>query len=102
MYFKVDRKVLKKALVYLKTKIKETEGTISQQEYDRMLENNEIKQDVLYRVYDGIIDTKLYVKYVEQIEFALYKTKMDEFYIDYNFAQAIRPALLTKKVIKHD
>lgn len=102
MYFKVDRKVLKKALVYLKTKIKETEGTISQQEYDRMLENNEIKQDVLYRVYDGIIDTKLYVKYVEQIEFALYKTKMDEFYIDYDFAQSIRPALLTKKVTKHD
>ena len=76
MYFKVDRKVLKKALVFLKTKIKETEGTISQQEYDKMLENNEIKQDVLYRVYDGIIDTKLYVKYVEQIEFAIYKTKM--------------------------
>ena len=102
MYFKVDRKVLKKALVFLKTKIKETEGAISQQEYNRMLENNEIKQDVFYRVYDGIIDTELYIKYIEQIEFALYKTKMDEFYIDYDFAKAIRPALLTKKVTKHD
>lgn len=100
MYFKVDRKVLKKALVYLKTKIKETEGAISQQEYDRMLKNNEIKQDVFYRVYDGNIDTKLYVKYIEQIKFALYKTKMNDFYIDYDFAKAIRPALLTKKEIK--
>lgn len=102
MYFKVDRKVLKKALVYLKTKIKETEGAISQQEYDRMLENNEIKPDTFYRVYNGIIDTELYVKYIEQTEFALYKTKMEDFYIDYDFAQAIRPALLTKKVVKHD
>lgn len=100
MYFKVDRKVLKKALVYLKTKIKETECAISQREYDRMLENNEIKQDVFYRVYDGNIDTKLYVKYIEQIEFALYKTKMNDFYIDYDFAKAIRPALLTKEKSK--
>lgn len=100
MYFKVDKKILKKALVFLKTKIKETEGAISQQEYNRMLENNEIKPDVFYRVYNGIIDTELYVKYIEQIEFALYKTKMEEFYVDYDFAQAIRPALLTKKEIK--
>ena len=44
----------------------------------------------------------LFPSYIEQIEFALYKTKMDEFYIDYSFAQAIRPTLLTKKVTKHD
>lgn len=74
MYFKVDRKVLKKALVWLKSK----------------LEDEVSSKNILFP------------SYIEQIEFALYKTKMDEFYIDYNFAQAIRPALLTKKVIKHD
>lgn len=74
MYFKVDRKVLKKALVWLKSK----------------LEDEVSSKNILFP------------SYIEQIEFALYKTKMDEFYIDYDFAKAIRPALLTKKVIKHD
>lgn len=74
MYFKVDRKVLKKALIWLKSKLED-------------------------EVSDKNI---LFPSYIEQIEFALYKTKMDEFYIDYNFAQAIRPALLTKKVTKRD
>lgn len=74
MYFKVDRKVLKKALVWLKSK----------------LEDEVNSKNILFP------------SYIEQIEFALYKTKMEEFYIDYNFAQAIRPALLTKKVTKHD
>ena len=74
MYFKVDRKVLKKALVWLKS-----------------------------RLEDGVSSKNiLFHSYIEQIEFALYKTKMNEFYIDYDFAQAIRPALLTKKVTKHD
>lgn len=74
MYFKVDRKVLKKALIWLKSK----------------LEDEVSSKNILFP------------SYIEQIEFALYKTKMDEFYIDYDFAQAIRPALLTKKVTKHD
>ena len=74
MYFKVDRKVLKKSLIWLKERLK-----------------------------DGVSSKNiLFPSYIEQIEFALYKTKMEEFYIDYNFAQAIRPALLTKKVTKHD
>ena len=72
MYFKVDRKILKKALVWLKTKL------------DDQVSSKNI----------------LFPTYIEQIEFALYKTRMDEFYIDYNFAEAIRPALLTKKEIK--
>lgn len=74
MYFKVDRKVLKKALVWLKSKL------------------------------DDEVSSKniLFPSYIEQIEFALYKTRMDEFYIDYNFAQAIRPALLTKKAKKDE
>lgn len=72
MYFKVDRKVLKKALVWLKERLK-----------------------------DGVSSKNiLFPSYIEQIEFALYKTKMEEFYIDYNFAQSIRPALLTKKIVK--
>lgn len=74
MYFKVDRKVLKKALIWLKSK----------------LEDEVSSKNILFP------------SYIEQIEFALYKTKMDEFYIDYDFAKAIRPALLTKKVTKHD
>lgn len=72
MYFKVDRKILKKALVWLKAK----------------LEDEVSSKNILFS------------SYIEQIEFALYKTRMDEFYIDYNFAEAIRPALLTKKEIK--
>lgn len=74
MYFKVDRKVLKKALIWLKERLK-----------DEVSSKN-----------------ILFPSYIEQIEFALYKTKMEEFYIDYDFAQAIRPALLTKKVTKRD
>lgn len=74
MYFKVDRKVLKKALVWLKSK----------------LEDEVSSKNILFP------------SYIEQIEFALYKTRMDEFYIDYNFAQAIRPALLTKKAKKDE
>ena len=87
MYFKVDRKVLKKALVWLKKQpelIKETIYSFSDgKEIEHLIPNPDLK-------------------YIEKIEFSLYKTKMDEFYIDYDFAQAIRPALLTKKVIKHD
>lgn len=74
MYFKVDRKVLKKALIWLKSK----------------LEDEVSSKNILFP------------SYIEQIEFALYKTRMDEFYIDYNFAQAIRPALLTKKAKKDE
>ena len=87
MHFKVNRKILKKALVWLK------------------------KQNDFVTVIDSITDIKNgrtkknikkipnldKTKYIEQVEFALYKTKLDEFYINYNFAQAIRPALLTKE-----
>ena len=72
MHFKVDRKILKKALVWLKTKLE-----------DQVSSKNILFPD-----------------YIEQIEFALYKTKLTEFYIDYEFAKAIRPALLTKEVKK--
>lgn len=72
MHFKVDRKILKKALVWLKTK----------------LEDQVSSKNILFP------------SYIEQIEFALYKTKLTEFYIDYEFAKAIRPALLTKEVKK--
>ena len=72
MHFKVDRKILKKALVWLKTK----------------LEDQVSSKNILFPGY------------IEQIEFALYKTKLTEFYIDYEFAKAIRPALLTKEVKK--
>jgi len=93
MYFKVDRKVLKKALVWLKrqpkTYVFETDildgdtGKPTGNKYREDFPNNNDE-------------------YIEQIEFALYKTKMDEFYIDYDFAQAIRPALLTKKAKKDE
>lgn len=74
MYFKVDRKVLKKALIFLKRTYME-----------------------LTKQHPGEIILKPnYPKYIEQVEFALYKTRMEEFYIDYDFAQAIRPSLLTK------
>lgn len=86
MYFKVSRKIFKKALVWLK------------------------KQDDFVTTTDFITDvdgtTKKIIKkgpnldkikYIKQAEFALYKTKLDEFYIDYDFAQTIRPALLTKE-----
>lgn len=81
MYFKVDRKIFKKALLLLKNKV------------------NEMKKNIL----DA--DSSLYltlIEYIEQIEFALYKTKIEEFYIDYSFAKEIRPALLNKKVKKND
>lgn len=81
MYFKVDRKIFKKALLLLKNRV------------------NEMKKNIL----DA--DSLLYITlndYIKQIEFALYKTKMEEFYIDYDFAKEIRPALLNRKVKKND
>lgn len=83
MYFKVDRKILKKALVWLKKQ--PTAIKVETDSFGRTIKET------------SIID---FTNYIEQIEFALYKTKMEEFYIDYDFAQAIRPALLTKKEIK--
>lgn len=84
MYFKVDRKILKKALVLLKQK----------QLYN--------KPDVV--VENGNISVSEYwlmlADYINKIEFALYKTKMNEFYLDYDFAHMIRSALLTKEVKK--
>lgn len=85
MYFKVDRKILKKALVYLKKQ--PVEIKVETDSFGRAIKEN------------TIID---FTNYIEQIEFALYKTRMDEFYVDYDFAQAIRPALLTKKVMKNE
>lgn len=81
MYFKVTRKHFKHALLLLQNRIKAFEK-------DPM---NKGENNFLYLT---LLD------YVEEIKFALYKTKLDEFYIDYDFAQAIRPALLTKEIKK--
>lgn len=84
MYFKVDRKVLKKALVLLKQKQLDNKSPAS-------IVDGEVKISEYFLTLAG---------YISKIEFALYKTRMNEFYIDYEFAQEIRPALLTKKEIK--
>ena len=86
MHFKVDRKILKKALVWLK----------KQNDFVTVIEsitdiNGGTKKNV--KKIPNLDKTK----YIEQVEFALYKTKLDEFYIDCDFAQTIRPALLTKE-----
>lgn len=83
MYFKVNRKILKKALVWLKKQ--PTIMKVVTDSFGRAIEEVSINDNT---------------KRIEQIEFALYKTRMDEFYIDYEFAEAIRPALLTKEVKK--
>ena len=90
MYFKITRKILKKALVWLK----------KQNDFVTVIEsitdiNGGTKKNV--KKIPNLDKTK----YIEQAEFALYKTKLNEFYIDYDFALAIRPALLTKE-IKND
>lgn len=84
MYFKVDRKILKKALVLLK------------QKHKKYFDNNAKITVVDGIVYGGEYLTLL-ADYINKIEFCLYKTKLEEFYIDFDFAQEIRPALLTKK-----
>lgn len=84
MYFKVDKSILKKALVYLKKQPK----LIKEVTYDHRTN----------KTTERMIPNET-LKYINQIEFALYKTRMNEFYIDYDFAIAIRPALLTKKVV---
>ena len=91
MYFKVDRKVLKKALVWLKKQ----DDYVTVVIYDSGV--NGTGQKKVTRELN--LEKQ---KYIEQIQFALYKTKLNEFYIDYDFAEAIRPALLTKKVTKYD
>ena len=89
MHFKVDRKILKKALVWLKKQ--DDFVTVITYESDA---NGTGKKKVKRELN---LEKK---KYIDQIEFALYKTRMNEFYISYDFAEAIRPALLTKKEIK--
>lgn len=84
MYFKVDRKILKKALVLLKQKQLDNKSPAS-------IVDGEVKISEYFLTLAG---------YISKIEFALYKTRMNEFYIDFDFAQEIRPALLTKKEIK--
>lgn len=84
MYFKVDRKVLKKALILLKQKQLDNKSPAS-------IVDGEVKISEYFLTLAG---------YISKIEFALYKTRINEFYIDYEFAQEIRPALLTKKEIK--
>ena len=84
MYFKVDKTILKKALVYLKKQPK----FVKELTYDHRTN----------KTTEKMVPNEI-LKYITQIEFALYKTRMNEFYIDYDFAVAIRPALLTKKVV---
>ena len=86
MYFKVDRKILKKALVWLKKQ----DDYVTVVTYDAGV--NGMGQKKVTRELN--LEKQ---KYIEQIQFALYKTRLNEFYIDYDFAEAIRPALLTKK-----
>ena len=88
MYYKVTRKILKKALVFLKKQPKTfllekdiLDGETNKPTGEKYREEFPNKHE----------------KYIEEIEFALYKTKLEEFYIDYDFAQAIRPTLLTKE-----
>lgn len=81
MYFKVTRKHFKHALLLLQNRIKAFEK-------DPM---NKGENNFLYLT---LLD------YVEEIKFALYKTKLEEFYIDYEFAQQIRPALNKKELLK--
>lgn len=82
MYFKVDKTILKKALVYLKKQPK----FVKELTYDHRTN----------KTTEKMVPNEI-LKYITQIEFALYKTKMEEFYIDFDFAQEIRPSLLTKK-----
>ncbi|MBR2858121.1 hypothetical protein IKE96_02915 [bacterium] len=86
MYFKVDRKVLKKALVWLKKQ----DDYVTVVTYDSGV--NGTGQKKVTRELN--LEKQ---KYIEQIQFALYKTRLNEFYIDYDFAFAIRPALLAKQ-----
>lgn len=79
MYFKVNRKHLKNALLLLKNRVKAYE------------------KDMLAA---GSFNYSILVEYIEQIEFALYKTKLEEFYIDYEFAQQIRSSLNKKELLK--
>ena len=85
MYFKVDRKILKKALVWLKKQPK----FVKELTYDHRTN----------KTTEKMVPNEI-LKYITQTEFALYKTRMSEFYIDYNFAIAIRPALLSKETKK--
>ena len=81
MYFKVNRKQLKNALLLLQNRIKAFE------------------KDPLANGDNNFLYLTL-TDYVEEIQFALYKTKLEEFYIDYEFAQQIRPALNKKESSK--
>ena len=76
MYFKITRNNLKKAIVLLSSRI----DVLSK---DETWKNTNLLEEL--------------EEYHEQVELALYKTKLNEFYIDYNFAKQIRSALMTEE-----
>lgn len=76
MYFKITRNNLKKAIVSLSSRI------------------DALSKDETWKNTNLLEELK---EYHEQVEFALYKTKLNEFYIDYNFAKQIRSALMTEE-----
>lgn len=76
MYFKITRNNLKKAIVLLSSRI------------------DALSKDETWKNTNLLEELK---EYYEQVEFALYKTKLNEFYIDYSFAKQIRSALMTEE-----
>lgn len=76
MYFKITRNNLKKAIVLLSSRI------------------DALSKDEIWKNTNLLEELK---EYHEQVEFALYKTKLNEFYIDYGFAKQIRSALMTEE-----
>lgn len=75
MLYKVTRKQLKVAYTLLNNRKKETQSISSLNKYDA---------------------------WIEEIGFAIYKTKLNIFLIDYELAKEIRPALLLKEGIKNE
>lgn len=73
MHFKVSREQLRKSLPSLKAR---------QIAYEE--DNNG----------DSVYYSNLFKSYIEQIEFAIYKTKLKDIYIDYEMAKQIRSYLI--------
>ena len=81
MFYKVIKNQLKKSIVLLRNRVKALEQ-----------KDQKISGDFAKDVKNSILLNDLKV-FLEEIEFAVYKTKLKEFYIDYEMAKQIRSIL---------
>lgn len=85
MYFRVTSQQLKKSLFHLKSLLVEKTSFVKKFKENKSKEKElEITQTQIQKIN----------KLIKEVEFAVYKTKVKEFSLEYEEAELVRPALL--------